>query len=104
MVLDSNWSSSLGSETQRQGCSRYRWRRRHRPGHRGSISGRREEGARVVSWDITGDPNVDVSSSEDVDRAADQVARDHGRIDILINNAGIVRDAQLIKWKDGEIV
>jgi len=71
---------------------------------RATVDRFREEGARVVPWDITGDPNVDVSSSKDVDRAADQVARDHGRIDILINNAGIVRDAQLIKWKDGEIV
>jgi 3-oxoacyl-[acyl-carrier protein] reductase len=28
----------------------------------------------------------------------------HGRIDVLVNNAGIVRDAQLIKWKDNEVV
>ena len=27
-----------------------------------------------------------------------------GRYDVLVNNAGIVRDAQLVKWKDGEVV
>ena len=26
-----------------------------------------------------------------------------GRYDVLINNAGIVRDAQLVKWKEGAI-
>jgi 3-oxoacyl-[acyl-carrier protein] reductase len=26
-----------------------------------------------------------------------------GRIDVLVNNAGILRDAQLVKWKDGSV-
>ena len=26
-----------------------------------------------------------------------------GRVDVLVNNAGILRDAQLVKWKDGEV-
>ncbi|HXI12718.1 MAG TPA: SDR family oxidoreductase [Thermoanaerobaculia bacterium] len=64
----------------------------------------REEGAIVVPWDISLEPGVDVSSADDVERAAAEVALTHGRIDVLINNAGIVRDAQLIKWKDGQIV
>src|SRR5262249_27358536 len=34
----------------------------------------------------------------------DQVVADFGRLDGLINNAGIVRDAMLIKVRDGEIV
>jgi len=26
-----------------------------------------------------------------------------GRVDVLVNNAGILRDAQLVKWKDGAV-
>jgi 3-oxoacyl-[acyl-carrier protein] reductase len=59
------------------------------------------EGAKVVSWDVTGDPKVDVTDSFSVQRAVDDVIAKFGRIDVLVNNAGIVRDAQLIKWKDG---
>src|SRR5262249_38401615 len=33
-----------------------------------------------------------------------QVVADHGRLDGLINNAGVVRDALLVKVKDGQIV
>jgi 3-oxoacyl-[acyl-carrier protein] reductase len=59
------------------------------------------EGATVVVWDV---PAVDVTRTEVVnDAVADVVAR-HGRIDVLVNNAGIVRDSQLVKWKDGEVV
>jgi 3-oxoacyl-[acyl-carrier protein] reductase len=36
--------------------------------------------------------------------ALDQVTSDFGRLDGLINNAGIVRDAMLIKVKDGQVV
>jgi 3-oxoacyl-[acyl-carrier protein] reductase len=59
------------------------------------------EGARVVVWDL---PDVDVTSTEAVNAAAADVIAKHGRIDVLVNNAGIVRDSQLIKWKDGEAV
>lgn len=43
------------------------------------------------------------------DRAAVQVWVDgvverHGRIDVLVNNAGVVRDSQLVRFKDGEFV
>jgi len=46
---------------------------------------------------------VDVSKSADVNAAVDAVAAKWGRIDVLVNNAGIVRDGQLVKWKDGAL-
>jgi 3-oxoacyl-[acyl-carrier protein] reductase len=63
-----------------------------------------DEGAKVVVWDITSEPRIDVTSRESVDAAVAEVLAQHGRIDVLVNNAGIVRDAQLVKVKDGEIV
>ena len=33
-----------------------------------------------------------------------QIVRDHGRLDGLVNNAGIVRDAMLVRVKDGAVV
>jgi 3-oxoacyl-[acyl-carrier protein] reductase len=60
-----------------------------------------KEGARVVVWDL---PAVDVSKADIVERAAKDVIARHGRIDVLVNNAGILRDSQLVKWKDGAVV
>lgn len=81
------------------------------------------EGARVVAWDVadTGTDSlveeletagasgvlfqpIDVTHSGAVSRAVEAVVDVWGRIDVLINNAGIVRDAQLVKWKDGAVV
>jgi 3-oxoacyl-[acyl-carrier protein] reductase len=59
------------------------------------------EGATVVVWDL---PEVDVTKKEAVDAAVASVIAAHGRIDVLVNNAGIVRDAQLVKAKDGNVV
>ena len=39
-----------------------------------------------------------------VDDWVQGVVAKHGRVDILINNAGIVRDSLLVKMKDGELV
>ena len=47
---------------------------------------------------------VDVSKPEDCVAAAKDVVARFGRIDALINNAGIVRDAQLVKVKDGQVI
>jgi 3-oxoacyl-[acyl-carrier protein] reductase len=61
----------------------------------------RREGATVVVWDI---PDVDVTRTDVVNAATQAVIDQHGRIDVLVNNAGILRDSQLVKWKDGEVV
>jgi len=46
---------------------------------------------------------VNVTSDEAVTALFDNVLKDFGRIDGLINNAGITRDGLLVKSKDGEI-
>jgi 3-oxoacyl-[acyl-carrier protein] reductase len=80
------------------------------------------EGAKVAAWDI-GEPaaealvaeiagasgegwfqKVDVASAASVAAAATLLAARWGRIDVVVNNAGIVRDAQLVKVKDGQVV
>jgi len=62
------------------------------------------EGARVVVWDVTGDNRVDVTNREAVEAATNDVIAKYGRVDVLVNNAGITRDAQLVKYKDGQVV
>lgn len=47
---------------------------------------------------------ADAANEESVVRTLDQVTADFGGIDGLINNAGIVRDAMLVKVKDGRVV
>lgn len=44
-----------------------------------------------------------VASREDVQRVVDSIVKEHGRLDILINNAGITRDALTTRVKDGEV-
>lgn len=79
------------------------------------------EGACIEAWDRAGDgadalrrdigsaggsgtvTTIDVTDSAAVDAAVADIISRHGRIDVLINNAGIVRDAQLIKWKDDAV-
>ena len=66
-------------------------------------------GARVAVWDVKeGEESegtfqkVDVTNPAAVEAAVAEVFERWGRIDVLVNNAGIVRDAQLVKWKNGE--
>lgn len=77
------------------------------------------EGARIAAWDVAESPGlveelaelggearfsrVDVTSTDAVEAATQGVLDAWGRYDVLINNAGIVRDAQLVKWKDGGV-
>lgn len=81
-----------------------------------------QAGAAVVIWDLAEETGlaavaaieeaggqavfhkVNVASQTHVEDAVADIIDRFGRIDILINNAGIVRDAQLIKVKEGEIV
>jgi 3-oxoacyl-[acyl-carrier protein] reductase len=47
---------------------------------------------------------VNVASREEVQKWIDEVVAKYGRIDVIVNNAGILRDGQLIKFKNGELV
>ena len=77
------------------------------------------EGAKVVICDINEEAGkdalkelgegaafykVDVADRADVQKWVDDVMAKFGRIDVLINNAGIIRDGQLVKFKSGEMV
>jgi 3-oxoacyl-[acyl-carrier protein] reductase len=47
---------------------------------------------------------VDIANEAEVGAAMARVAADFGRLDGLVNNAGILRDALLVKVKDGAVV
>ena len=46
---------------------------------------------------------VNVASREEVQGWMDAVVARYGRIDVLINNAGVLRDGQLVRFKDGQV-
>jgi 3-oxoacyl-[acyl-carrier protein] reductase len=73
-------------------------------------------GATVVLWDMAeaaGEAlaaelggsfrRVNVANRDECRAAATAAQEQYGRIDILINNAGILRDAQLLKSKEGVV-
>jgi 3-oxoacyl-[acyl-carrier protein] reductase len=45
-----------------------------------------------------------VTREDDVSAALDQAVADFGRLDVMINNAGITKDALLVKVQDGKVV
>jgi 3-oxoacyl-[acyl-carrier protein] reductase len=45
-----------------------------------------------------------VSSEAQVEATFERIASDFGRLDGLVNNAGIVRDAMLVKFRDGALI
>ena len=80
-----------------------------------------EEGARVAVWDVNEAAaqsaakevaaagaeslarRVDVTDAVSIEAGVREVIERWKRVDVLVNNAGIVRDAQLVKWKDGAV-
>ncbi|HLK65350.1 MAG TPA: 3-oxoacyl-ACP reductase FabG [Bryobacteraceae bacterium] len=71
-----------------------------------------EEGCRVASWDVReGEAQaggifqkVDVTSGASVEAALAEVTSQWGPVYVLVNNAGILRDGQLVKYKDGTLL
>lgn len=78
-----------------------------------------EEGAKIVLCDVVEEAGreaaaslgldasfykVDVTDHQAVQEWADAVFARYGRIDVLVNNAGILRDGQLVKFKEGQVV
>ena len=76
-----------------------------------------KEGARVVIWDVLDEGDdvakginanggaaefmkISVADKNAVRRAVTDIAKKYGKIDILINNAGITRDKTLLKMTD----
>ncbi len=79
-----------------------------------------KEGAKVAAWDVADatslvdelsaagaadalSTKVNVADAASVAAAVADVIAKWGRVDVLVNNAGIVRDAQLVKYKDGAV-
>jgi 3-oxoacyl-[acyl-carrier protein] reductase len=80
-----------------------------------------QEGAKVVAVDLdqagleetlkeAGQVNgqvrgeiANITKREDVQRVVESIVKEHGRLDILINNAGITRDALTTRVKDGDV-
>lgn len=70
-----------------------------------------QEGCRVASWDVKDAApedggmfqKVDVANTAAVQAAVEEVTGRWGTIHVLVNNAGILRDGQLVKVKEGAV-
>jgi 3-oxoacyl-[acyl-carrier protein] reductase len=79
----------------------------------GNATARRfaQEGCKVASWDVKdgqAEPGgifqkVDVTSAASVGAAVEEVVARWGAVHVLVNNAGILRDGQLVKYKEGAL-
>jgi 3-oxoacyl-[acyl-carrier protein] reductase len=71
-----------------------------------------QEGCRVASWDVKDSPaeengifqKVNVADSASVNAAVEEVAARWGAVHVLVNNAGILRDGMLVKYKEGALL
>jgi 3-oxoacyl-[acyl-carrier protein] reductase len=74
------------------------------------LTGRDAERVDAAARDLAGEGGAasvlgvvaDVGRSEDVQRMVSQAQERFGRIDLLVNNAGITRDALLVRMKDAD--
>ncbi|MCW8125248.1 SDR family oxidoreductase [Microbulbifer halophilus] len=66
-------------------------------GLRESVAACEKHGAEVRSYVIN------VASEEEVDGGFAQIAADFGGLQVLVNNAGIMRDGMLLKVKEGKV-
>ena len=79
----------------------------------GNATARRfaQEGCKVASWDVKDGQaspggifqKVDVTSAASVAAAVEEVVARWGAVHVLVNNAGILRDGQLVKYKEGAL-